>query len=226
MVNFLLQLNLLGAADIQPLFYTNFDLDNIVTPVKVDVYEQMLVQAKYDKVKTAKLVDGFRNSFSLGYQGDMKVRRLAPNLKLRIGNETILWNKVMKEVKEGRYAGPYEVPPFDYFIQSPIGLVPKDGGKATRLIFHLSYPRDGDSVNSSTPPEICKVKYVEFDDAIRRCLEEGKSCHISRSDMKAAFRNLGIAKRHWKFLLMKARNPLDEIWYYFVDKCSTLWQFN
>ena len=45
----------------------------------------------------------------------------APNLKLTVGNETILWNKVMKEVKAKRYAGPFT----EDFIQSPIGLVPK-----------------------------------------------------------------------------------------------------
>ena len=137
---------------------------------------------------------------------------------LRVRNETVLWNKVMKEVKEKRYAGPFVEPLFEHFIQSPIGLVPKDGGKDTRLIFHLSYPRDGDSDNSGTPAEVCKVKYGEFDQAIKRCLEEGIACFISRSDMKAAFRNLGIAKKYWKLLLMKARNPVNKLWY-FVDKC-------
>ena len=43
----------------------------------------------------------------------------------------ILWNKVMKEVEAKRFAGPFEKIPFDNFIQSPIGLVPKDGGKST-----------------------------------------------------------------------------------------------
>ena len=105
------------------------------------------------------MIDGFENGFSLGYTGKEDVRRFAPNLKLRVGNETILWNKVMKEVKEHRYAGPFTEPPYEHFIQSPIGLVPKDGGKDTRLIFHLSYPRDGDLVNSGTPPEICKDKF-------------------------------------------------------------------
>ena len=47
----------------------------------------------------------------------------------------------MKEIAEKRMAGPFEDIPFEHFIQSPIGLVPKDGGKKTRLIFHLSYPR-------------------------------------------------------------------------------------
>ena len=63
----------------------------------------------------------------------------------------------MKEVSLGRYAGPYDEPPFEHFAQSPIGLVPKDKGKKTRLIFHLSYPRNGDSVNSGIPKESCTV---------------------------------------------------------------------
>ena len=50
----------------------------------------------------------------------------APNLKFRVGNPTILWNKVMKEVGLGRYAGPFKQIPFNNYIQSPIGLVEKD----------------------------------------------------------------------------------------------------
>ena len=71
------------------------------------------------------------------------------------------------------------------------------------------------SVNSNTPPELCKVKYPDFNEAIRRCLEEGVNCNLSRS----AFRNLGISKRFWRYLIMRAKCPIDGIWYYFVDKC-------
>ena len=104
----------------------------------------------------------------------------------------------MKEVKEGRYVGPYPIdkPSFEYFIQSPIGLVPKDHGKDVHLIFHLSYPKMGKSVNSETLPELCMVSYPKFDEAIRLCLKEGKSCHIARSDMKSTFRGLGIKPEH------------------------------
>ena len=49
-----------------------------------------------------------------------------------------LWNKIMKEVRVGRVAGPYETIPFENYIQSPVGLVSKSGGK-TRMIFHLSF---------------------------------------------------------------------------------------
>ena len=37
--------------------------------------------------------------------------------------------------------------------------------------------------------------------------------------MKSAFRNLGIRRKDWKFLVMKAVSPVDGKTYYFVDKC-------
>ena len=137
-----------------------------------------------------------------------------------IGNRVILWNKVMKEVKAKRYAGPYKQIPFDNYIQSPIGLVPKDGGKDTRLIFHLSYPRGkGTSVNANTPKELCNVKYPDFNEAIQLCIKAGIGCKTAKSDMQSAFRNLGIKKEHWKYLVMMAISPIDGNKYYFVDKC-------
>ena len=128
----------------------------------------------------------------------------------------------MKEVKENRYAGPFEKLPFDNYIQSPIGLVPKDGGQKTRLIFHLSYPRNNDSkksVNASAPEWMKKVKYKKFDDAVRICLKLGRNCKIAKSDMSSDFRHFPILKKHWKYLVMKAQDPVTGKYFFFVDKC-------
>ena len=208
-------------SDPEILYYENFDLDNIVTPVNVQALKQLLEDSKYDVIETQFLVDGFTNGFSTGYDGPTNVKITAPNLKFReVGDPITLWNKVMKEVKLKRYAGPFKDIPFDNYIQSPIGLVAKDGGKDTRLIFHLSYPRDGSSsVNANTPTQLCKVQYPDFNEAIQLCIKAGKGCKIAKSDMKSAFRNLGILKEHWKFLVVKATSPLDGKTYYFVDKC-------
>ena len=119
------------------MFFENFDLDNVVTPVKVDIYQQLLIDAGFDKKKTKFLVEGFTKGFSVGYQGPTQGKKKSANLKLRVGSTTELWNKVMVEVKAKRYAGPFKKIPFKNFIQSPIGLVPKVKGKKTRLIFHL-----------------------------------------------------------------------------------------
>ena len=203
------------------LQFTNFDLTTIKTPVNVGAFKELLEESQYDSNETDFLIDGFTNGFSIGYDGPEDVKITSPNLKFReVGDPITLWNKVMKEVKENRYAGPFEKIPFENYIQSPIGLVPKDGGKDTRLIFHLLYPRVGKtSVNANTPPEICSVKYPDFNDAIQLCLQAGRSCFIAKSDMKSAFRNLGIKRKHWKFLIMKAKSPIDGKVYYFVDKC-------
>ena len=187
----------------------------------VDAFEKLLIESQYDKKETEFLVDGFKKGFNIGYKGKEEVKITSPNLKFReIGDPITLWNKVMKEVKLNRYAGPFKDIPFDSYIQSPIGLVPKDGGKDTRLIFHLSYPRGkGISVNANTPEEMCKVKYPDFNDAIQLCIQAGKNCFIAKSDMQSAFRNLGIRKKDWKYLIMKATSPFDGKTYYFVDKC-------
>ena len=85
-------------------------------------------------------MSGFCDRFDIRYRGDTKVQLESRNLKLRgVGNETILWNKVMKEVEAKRVAGLFKEIPYKYYIQSPIGLVEKDGGSDCRLIFHLSH---------------------------------------------------------------------------------------
>ena len=182
----------------------------------------LLSITNYDQQKTQFLVDGFQNGFDLGYRGPEDIKQESRNLRLTIGNETELWNKVMKEVKEKRYAGPYKQIPFENYIQSAIGLVPKDGGRKTRLIFHLSHPRDrskGDSVNGNTPEYLTKVNYKTFDDAVVLCLKEGPGCYLAKSDMTSAFRHLAMKRKYWKYLVMKAKSPIDHQWYYFVDKC-------
>ena len=115
----------------------------------------------------------------------------------------------MKEVKLKCFAGPFKELPFPNYIQSPIGLVPKgDDGRDTRLIFHISYPRNGNSVNSQTPHELCTVKYSDLDGAIEMCMTEGAGCYVAKSNMKSAFRNLPIKAAHWKWLLLYVIYPV------------------
>ena len=125
----------------------------------------------------------------------------------------------MVEVEAGRFAGPFIKPPFEYFVQSPIGLVPKDKGRKTRLIFHLRYPKDENSVNSGIDPENCSVKYPDFQEAVKICLQAGAGCCVAKSDMARAFRNIPMKRKSWRLLIMKAQHPTTGVTYYFVDKC-------
>ena len=92
----------------QPLYFENFDLENVVTPVDAEALETLLHDTNYDSVKTKFLVDGFKHGFSLEYAGPTDVKQKALNLKLPTNmviedritvSQTTLWNKVMKEVE-------------------------------------------------------------------------------------------------------------------------------
>lgn len=106
-------------------------MSSIVTPVEVDKLQELLEISEYDKQESEFLIEGFTKGFSIGYQGPTDVRILTKNHKLRAGNQTILWNKLMNEVKLKRAAGPWRLEnlPFRHFIQSPITLIPKKGSE-------------------------------------------------------------------------------------------------
>ena len=88
------------------VYHENFDLKNVVTPVNVPVLRRLLEETHYDTNKTQFLLEGFSSGFDLGYRGNRLIRRTAKNLRFTTGSEIELWNKVMKEVKAKRYAGP------------------------------------------------------------------------------------------------------------------------
>ena len=198
----------------------NLNMNDIVTPVNADNLRRLLIESGYDQYKITYLYEGFKEGFELHYEGNLrKVQRIAPNLKLRVGSPIELWNKVMKEVELGRYPGPFEWPPFEHFVQSPICLVPKDKGLKTRLIFHLYYPKTGDSVNSGIPKEYCRVKYPDFKEAVKLCIHEGVNCSVAKSDMFSVFRHVPMKKDQWFLLVMKATHSTTKKTYFFVDKC-------
>ena len=202
------------------MYSSNFNVDTIYSPVDHRALAQLLEETGYNKDESAYLTKSFEEGFDLGYRGPKFAQLTSPNLKFTVGNKTELWNKVMKEVELGRYAGPFESIPFEFFIQSPIGLVPKDGGRKTRLIFHLSCPKDDViSVNANTPDNLTTTSYPEFEEAIRLCVREGKGCFAGKTDLSSAFRHCPIHKKFWKYLVMKAQDPKDNRWYYFFDKC-------
>ena len=214
------------------LEYHNGNISTITTPINVDRLEQLLIETKYDTKLTQYIVNGFQHGFELGYTGPRNRRNESHNIPLSVGNPTKLWNKIMKEVQLGRYAGPFSRPPYKNFIQSPIGLVPKDKGKKTRLIFHLSYDfgpsEDQKSVNYHIPIEKCSVKYRDLDHAIKASLKlmetsqfqltAIKTIFYGKTDLMSTFRAVPLKLSEFWMLLMIAFHPVTKEKYWFVDK--------
>ena len=150
----------------------------------------------------------------------------------------------MDKVKLGRVAGLFSRIPYDNYIQSPVGLVPKAGGK-TRMIFHLSFnfseEETGRSLNACTPRSLCTVKYNDLDAAVHDCLrlvqqyggdfelmnsgtsdgddDERSIIFLGKTDLSAAFRVLPLKIKCLKWLIFKAEDPGDGVMKFFVEKC-------
>ena len=207
-----------------------------MTPINPDVLQQFLNSSGYDAQKTNYLVNGFRHGFDIGYHGPMFRKHTSDNIPFKIGNATVMWNKLMDEVKERRIAGPFEHIPFENFIQSLIGLVPKAGNK-TWLIFHLSFDFDDRAMNADsdihrsfnyfTDDSLATVKYRDLDHAVRNCIKlressenaEQESVALAKTDLKNAFHLVPACPEQRKFLIIKAAHPRTQKFFYFVDKC-------
>ena len=213
-----------------PVYHENLDLENIKTPVKVEQLVRFLKETKFKQSEIDFLENGFTNGFNIGYEGPTEQQSLSSNIPLTVGSKVELWNKIMKEVKLKRVAGPFSKPPFENFIQSPVGLVPKVGSEnQTRLIFHLSYKFENSdakgSLNEHTPKEKCKVKYKDLDYAVRAYLKlvgkkkSNRTVYAGKTDIKSAFRLLPLSKSSWRWLIIKVQDPTTGEWKFFVDKC-------
>ena len=244
-----------------PDYYFNGDLENVITPVNTRRLIQLLRDLKYEDSEIKFLQQGFTQGFDISYTGPQIRKSTSQNIPFTVGDKVDMWNKLMKEVKLGRVAGPFDEVPFENFIQSPIGLMPKVGSDQTRLIFHLSYDfKDGlKSVNYHTPKERCSVRYKDLDYAVGTFLDlfqelmvesqqptsecTTKSAFYSRpslqrlwksrftnhrlhqpifsgkSDLKLAFRILGLSRSSWPWLVMTAQDPTTLQSKFFVDKC-------
>ena len=200
-------------------YFKNYNWEEIKTLICLEEFAQLLRDSEYPEDKARYLIEGFSQGFSTGYRDPENRTDTAPNLPLNnLGTKTDLWNKVMKEVKAERYAGPYKKQdlPFQNYIQLPIGLVPKAGNQ-TRLIFHLScdFEDGNESVSAHTLHELCTVKYKDLDHAIDTCIrlinKSGRNTKcvlfFSKADLKSAFRVIPVLLIHRRWLLLMAQDP-------------------
>ena len=199
-------------------------------PVKVDALAEWLWKSDYNATEMKFLIKGFSSGFDLEYEESTDRNDTARNIPFTIGNKKVMWNKIMKVVSMKRYARPFKQIPFNNYVQSPIGFVPKAGNQ-TRLIFHLSYdfPSGHKSVNHYTPHEKCTVKYRDLDHAMMNSLHllrmyketNGQlgTLWFSKTDIKSAFRILCLKVGVFWLLVMYADHPETGNRYYFVNKC-------
>ena len=155
------------------------------------------------------IVDGLLRGFDVGFKGINSETR-PKNLLSALNNRTKVSEAIDKELVRSHTSGPFIYPPLKNLHCSPIGggVIKKDN--SCRLIMDLSQPK-GSSINEGISKETFSVKYTHFDEATKLVRSAGKSCLLSKVDIKHAFRLLPVKPDNWKLL--------GYFWegYYFVD---------
>jgi len=120
----------------------------------------------------------------------------------------------MAEVNAGRMFGTYRFKPITNLRISLIELIPKRTG-GFRLITHMSFPYL-DSVNDYIDPELTRVKYSDFDNAVSMVRRLGQGTWMGKMDLKNAFRLVPCYPRDFDLLGIK----LDD--QYIINKCMPI----
>lgn len=166
---------------------------------------ELLLKQGYNDLRMRFLLLGIKHGFLL-HCAPFKTSLIAKNHKSALINSSIVDSKIRKELELNRIAGPYPTPPFPNFHVSPIGLVPKKEPNKFRLIHDLSFPKDGDSVNSCIPRHYTAVSYQSLDTVINIVTSLGAGCLIAKADVQSAFRILPSHPRDYPLLGFKWRD--------------------
>ena len=146
------------------------------TPIDVDRLELELSDHS-DKLFVENLCRDLREGTRIGYTGP-RAPRISKNLPPAYQNPRVVSDTLAQEVALGRVAGPFDSPPLPNLQLSPIGVIPKKHSDKFRLIFHLSHPKTGDSINSFIPKADFSLQYTKIDNAIAALLTFGPGIYM------------------------------------------------
>ena len=165
----------------------------------------------YDTALLQFLVQGFQYGFKLGCTqfDSFSVINNHPSVRK---NPIVVCRKLNKELHLNRISGPYSFKPFDNFVCSPLGLVPKKTPGEFRIIHDLSFP-EGNSVNEHISRENATVQYESIENVIQLIKKFGQGALMAKLDVEDGFRNIPIHPSDHHFLGFIWENQ------YYFDKC-------
>ena len=182
----------------------------VVTPINVD--RLMLALASHPDWSFANtLCSELQEGAHIGYEGP-RTPRFSNNHPSAKANPESFDENLAKEVSMGHTDGPFATPLFTNFQVSPIGLVTKKHTGKFRTIFHLSYPKSGDSINSFIGKDNFSLQYVTIDRVFHVIRNLGQGCFMAKTDTEAAFRQCPAHPDDWELLGMHWRGK------YYFDK--------
>jgi hypothetical protein len=150
-------------------------LPTAITTPFISAAWKRLLKGHPDHALVARVIVGMNLGVDVQYHGPRNISRLyVRNIPTVLEHAVAVSKDMDTEVKAGRRAGPFSSPPLEHFIASPLGAVTKQGSSKIRIIHHLSFPFDGESVNKYVVHLQCRLG--SFDDATRMVVMNGKGC--------------------------------------------------
>ena len=169
---------------------------NLPTPVNSTKLHNYLLG--YDSKKLQYIIEGFQQGFHLGYTGP-PLSLISKNHKSTVSFASVIDDFIADGITNNRIAGPFASPPFEHFVSSPLGVVPKSEQGKYRVIHDLSFPKHH-SVNYHIPQENSTVQYESIDNVTALLNHFGRDALMAKTDIKDAFRIIPIHPDDYKLL--------------------------
>lgn len=106
---------------------------------------------------------------------------------------------IYENLRKGRVAGPFDHPPLEHFISSPLGAIPKKNSNKIRIIHDLSYP-PGQSVNDGIDSDEYTLSYITLDRVAEIVDSFPEPCYLSKIDLANAFTHVIVHPNDWNKL--------------------------
>ncbi len=119
---------------------------SLPTLVIVNNLALLLRDIRYDHDLIHNLTQGFTCGFRIPFQSYLPHIIQPRNHPSMLEHSSVSDHMIASDLNLGRTAGPFSAPPFEDFVISPLGLIPKKEPGAFRLIHDLLFPK-GYSVN-------------------------------------------------------------------------------
>ncbi|GAU91562.1 hypothetical protein RvY_03790 [Ramazzottius varieornatus] len=161
----------------------------IKTPLKPGIFGHYL-SLHPDPLFANSVMDILFHGADIVYWGPRTARVTPNSLSAKI-HKKILRTSVDSEVESLHTCGPFDLPPFDNFICSPLFAVPKKNSEKFRVMLNLSAPV-GSSINDFIDKDCYSMHYSRIDDAVCYTFTLGKGALMAKLDIKSAFRLIPV----------------------------------
>ena len=168
------------------------ELQQIQTPLQVREWERSLC-AHPDREFCDFLLRGMTNGFRVGFwYATCSCTRAKSNMNLAVSNPMVVEDYLTKEMEWGQVIGPLELDALPKAHVSHFGVIPKSHRPGEwRLIVDLSHPV-GVSINDGIESELCTVKYMSVDEAVKRIRTHGQGTLMAKLDVESAYRIIPV----------------------------------